>query len=113
MQVNNFISTGSRKKNQQKDQANKNEDRTPTGLSMYTEPPTQEITLTLFENLGMARLKILKALDNAKATNASWPDKYFDILAEKGAELDRANDDHMSHFILRLVYCRSEELRRW
>lgn len=77
---------------------------------MYLEPPTEEITLTEFETLGMSRLKILKALDTAKANNQKWNEQ-IELIKEK--EITDANEDHMSHFILRLVYCRSEELRRW
>mmetsp|Transcript_24278 Transcript_24278/g.34262 ORF Transcript_24278/g.34262 Transcript_24278/m.34262 type:complete len:493 (-) Transcript_24278:370-1848(-) len=86
-------------------------------LSMYTEPPSQEITLTQLETLGLARLRILKALENAKAVNMPWADQQA-LVAEKEKELfnkdsPTGDEDKISHFILRLVYCRSEELRRW
>jgi len=88
-----------------------------SALSMYAEPPTEKLTVTEFEEYAFDRLRLLSTIDIARAKGL------------KGQELERtirkARDDFMpntqynlkkdvySHFILRLAYCRSEELRRW
>uniref|UniRef100_A0A8C9FFL9 DNA primase large subunit n=1 Tax=Pavo cristatus TaxID=9049 RepID=A0A8C9FFL9_PAVCR len=57
----------------------------PHSLQFYQEPPTESISLAEFES--------------------------FAALAED--DYDARRKDHISHFILRLAYCQSEELRRW
>ena len=94
-------------------------------LSLYETPPIQEISLDQFEEYAFDRLRVLKAIEMHQArglkgealrqklrevTNKSLPFR-ADRDSERDAEYKRK--DHVSHFILRLAYCRTEELRRW
>ncbi|XP_063901553.1 DNA primase large subunit-like [Zophobas morio] len=100
--------------------------RYPLRVQMYELPPSEEIDMEEFENLGWGRLKLLKAVENSKIRFAKSEEqkrsieeacnKYFPL-----SHLYNANDekvyeerrrDHISHFILKLAFCRSEELRR-
>lgn len=85
-------------------------------LSMYDEPPTHEVTLSEFESLAHDRLQVLRQIETLKLLNAQQDvqtrkDELENILSKHG--LDDVHSDNTSHFILRLAYCRSEELRRW
>ena len=88
-------------------------------LSLYTTPPQHEISLDEFEQFAIDRLQVLKKLEMLKAQGARGLDLKNGInsclskfgLAVKDAETQQK--DNASHFILRLAYCRSEELRRW
>lgn len=107
----------------------------PSDLQLYKIPPTSSISLSEFEELAQERLKILRTIDNI---NLRGLNKYSDewkvaLTAElkklglksfsklingtgcgqTESELQSRKRDHISHFILRLAYCRSEELRRW
>nr|CAD7568991.1 unnamed protein product [Timema californicum] len=107
----------------------------PHDLQLYVLPPTCSISLAEFEEFAMERLKVLRIIDQINMKGLS---KYSDdwrnaVLAElkknglklyaklvQGSgtgqtefELQMRKRDHISHFILRLAYCRSEELRRW
>lgn len=105
-------------------------------LQFYKLPPTENITLNEFETLAIERLKLLRSLATAttlkghRVYSKEWIEsikedmwaeglKYYVRLCEKSgsgtAEMDlqARRKDHISHFILRLAYCRTEELRRW
>ncbi|KAL7646441.1 UNVERIFIED_CONTAM: hypothetical protein RMT77_003354 [Armadillidium vulgare] len=104
-----------------------------SSLQFYSEPPTGNITLKEFDELAVERLKILRAIErinlSGHAKNSEeWmqkifedfqKNKFFIISADKigGTKnedvINARRKDHLSHFILRLAYCRSEELRRW
>ncbi|OAD80787.1 hypothetical protein PHYBLDRAFT_104739 [Phycomyces blakesleeanus NRRL 1555(-)] len=98
----------------------------PTRLNFYLAPPSTEITIEEFELFALDRLQVLKTLETASLRNL------------RGAELERVMNpvleqhlplksnisqsptlyedrrkDHISHYVLRLAYCRSEELRVW
>jgi len=88
-------------------------------VSLYREPPNVEITLDEFEDFALERLSLLRGIEQLKARG-------FEIkeLMEKIGELERKHmrisadpedlrRDRLSHFILRLAYCRTEDLRRW
>nr|CAD7426933.1 unnamed protein product [Timema monikensis] len=67
-------------------------------LQLYVLPPTCSISLAEFEEFAMERLK-----GNVQGSGTGQTE----------FELQMRKRDHISHFILRLAYCRSEELRRW
>lgn len=82
------------------------------GLNMYHDPPGDEVTLTEFETLAMARLQVLKQIETLKAKGSENMTEEIEMLLKKH-EIYTKRNDHISHFILRLAYCRNEELRRW
>ncbi|CAG9464992.1 unnamed protein product [Pedinophyceae sp. YPF-701] len=103
------------------------------GLSFYEEHPKGQIELEEFERLAVNRLFVLKGIEELRASNASEDQlrkrteellkKHLGItmarpagsaasaVAEAVAEARRT--DLISHYILRVVYCRTEDLRRW
>lgn len=108
----------------------------PQNICFYTSPPFQDITLDKFKAIALERLSVLRILDNANMKNvpsSEWKnvvlseialtnlENYSHLLSnktdktlidEKSILLARYND-YVSHFILRLVYCRSQELKSW
>jgi len=107
----------------------------PIDLQLYKVPPISSISLGEFEDLAQERLKILRAVDDIilRGLNKHSEECKKALTAElkslgiKGfaklingtgcgnteSELRSRKRDHISHFILRLAYCRSEDLRRW
>ncbi|CAG9784594.1 unnamed protein product [Diatraea saccharalis] len=107
----------------------------PHDLQMYKIPPTEEIPLQEFETLALERLTLLRSLATATTLKGfrpfsdEWKEyiqsdlrnqglKYYAKLCEytkcgTDADLHARRKDHIAHFILRLAYCRNEELRRW
>lgn len=107
-------------------------------LFFYKLPPLQNITLDKFEEIALERLSVLRILENANAKNLQilsneWKSdviseikvahhKNYLYLIDTNTENIPNNDqdvllaryyDYVSHFILRLVYCRSQELKKW
>ncbi|KAJ3610728.1 hypothetical protein NHX12_022819 [Muraenolepis orangiensis] len=73
-------------------------------LQFYGQPPLENISLTEFETFAVDRLKLLKTVENLGD----------DQKPEVGpADYEKRRKDHLSHFILRLAYCQTEDLRRW
>ncbi|GAA5897500.1 DNA primase subunit PRI2 [Sporobolomyces salmoneus] len=99
----------------------------PHRLSFYERPPTEEITLEQFEVWAIDRLRLLADIESAQARNRPFEEikKIVESRAKEFMELHsnqsggRAYDldkerkkDQYSHFVLRLAFCRSEELRQ-
>mmetsp|Transcript_19050 Transcript_19050/g.38484 ORF Transcript_19050/g.38484 Transcript_19050/m.38484 type:complete len:485 (+) Transcript_19050:62-1516(+) len=97
-------------------------------LSLYHDPPQQELSLDEFELISLNRLQLLRAVEVLKVKGGSDNDaslnaqvyelekKYMSDSGHNGPlslRLSAAERDEVGHFILRLAYCRSEELRRW
>ena len=90
-----------------------------TKLHFYEYPPRGEITLEQFETWAIDRLKILLEIQSCVSRNKSLRDmesilkpqlqKLFSSSAD--GSLDSRKKDYYSHFILRLCFCRSKELR--
>jgi len=88
-------------------------------LSMYQEPPRVEVTLDQFEAYSIDRLHMLKTLEMQKLKGHAHA-KEMEMKVEKSMnmylpmrnESDKEKDE-LSHFILRMAFCQSEELRRW
>jgi DNA primase large subunit len=88
-----------------------------SALSMYELPPAEPISVSEFEEFAYDRLRLLSTIELARAKGLKG--------AELEARIRKARDefmplsptglikDYYSHFILRLAYCRSEDLRRW
>ncbi|XP_073425508.1 DNA primase large subunit isoform X2 [Dendrobates tinctorius] len=98
-------------------------------LQFYQLPPAENISLTEFETFAIERLKLLKTIENLGVSYVKGSPEYnakleaelrklkFSYSASKDEMNDKVYDerrkDHISHFILRLAYCQSEDLRRW
>ncbi|PVD23016.1 hypothetical protein C0Q70_16277 [Pomacea canaliculata] len=87
-------------------------------VQLYTLPPTSTISLEEFEELAVERLKVLRAVETVGVRCSRGSQDYKTLLEKeiKNSKLKRSIlkwRDNVSHFILRLAYCRSEELRRW
>ncbi|CAG9861402.1 unnamed protein product [Phyllotreta striolata] len=103
-------------------------------VSMYKVPPSNSIYLEEFEELAVERLQLLRILEESSAKghrvySEDWKSYIKEELAKEGlkkflrlasgycsqTELDfqARKADYISHYILRVAYCRSETLRRW
>lgn len=91
----------------------------------YDTPPQFDITLEEFEEWALDRLRILAEIESCFARNRTHEDlknivmlqqkKYLTLNSNtaKNADLDsERRKDHVGHFVLRLAFCRSEDLRR-
>ncbi|XP_031549848.1 DNA primase large subunit-like [Actinia tenebrosa] len=108
--------------------------RYPDRLQMYRLPPTDNISLEEFEEFAVERLKVLREIETNSIRYKKDSDEYKkntmkalkelvgvnykatgeENIKKKSNEIhNERRKDHISHFILRLAYCRSEELRRW
>jgi DNA primase large subunit len=104
-------------------------------LNMYNQPPQDEVSLYEFETYALDRLTVLRAVEAAKirCKTDEESNKYIDPILNKHLNLksnSRMNNtntntnsneqlfiqrrkDHISHFILRLAFCKHDQLRRW
>ncbi|XP_044268880.1 DNA primase large subunit-like [Tribolium madens] len=106
----------------------------PHDVNMYRISPKNEISIFEFEEIALGRLKLLRIIEQAapkgnKLYSDQWKTCIKDDLTKAGlkkyvrlmggtsgtSDLDyqARRADYISHFILRLAYCRSEQLRRW
>ncbi|XP_030838847.1 DNA primase large subunit [Strongylocentrotus purpuratus] len=96
-------------------------------LLFYRIPPIENISLSEFEELAKRRLAVLKHVESVGIRHVKGSEEYNERMDKELKKLmpiahrkmsgeDLAahkRDDRISHFILRLAYCRSEDLRRW
>ena len=104
-------------------------------LDFYTELPSKELTLDEFEELALARLKVLRKIEELKTRNVTGDAYRIQLgktlkanlmvdastaksvtggkMTSKQIRLRNRHTDVASHFILRAAYCRTEDLRRW
>ncbi|XP_072382691.1 DNA primase large subunit-like [Diabrotica undecimpunctata] len=103
-------------------------------LNMYDKAPDHIIPLNEFEELALERLQLLRIIEQASARghkqfSEDWKKYIKEELAKLGLkkylrlllgyngqseqDIQARRADHFSHFILRLAYCRSDDLRRW
>ncbi|XP_040033779.1 DNA primase large subunit [Gasterosteus aculeatus] len=102
-------------------------------LQFYDQPPLENISLGEFEAFAVDRLKLLKTVENVGVSYLKGSDQYSNKLVSElkslnfpyrpdaddrkpqtgPSEHDKRRKDHISHFILRLAYCQTEDLRRW
>ncbi|XP_038989302.1 probable DNA primase large subunit [Phoenix dactylifera] len=91
----------------------------PPNLSLYRSAPPLEVRLEDFELYAIDRLRVLKGISDGLSRG-----KKPEEMEKMVSELWRANMRHqdasevmnkdiISHFVLRLVYCRTEDLRKW
>ncbi|KAF3902266.1 hypothetical protein AA313_de0209730 [Arthrobotrys entomopaga] len=107
----------------------------PNRLNFYNTPPQEEVSLEEFEQWAIDRLRVLGEIETCLFRNNSPAeidavlkkllDKYLPLNSNHSVpESERSNPkryagltyerrkDHYSHFILRLAFARSEDLRR-
>ncbi|POV94021.1 hypothetical protein PSTT_17062 [Puccinia striiformis] len=98
--------------------------RYPHRLNFYNKPPDSEITIEEFESWAIDRLKVLAEIENSASRNKSFEElkttlnlrckEHLQLNANSANNANHDQErrkDHYSHFILRLAFCRSEELR--
>ncbi|KAG9318773.1 DNA primase large subunit [Chiua virens] len=91
----------------------------------YDRPPLYEVTLEDFETCALDRLRILAEIESSFARNRPRDElntvtenqcrKYLPLNSNTAMKVDleeQRRNDHLGHFVLRLAFCRSEELRR-
>eukprot|EP00887_Chlorella_sp_A99_P006989 scaffold2.g6989.t1 len=93
--------------------------RAKVTLSMYNELPEGEVSIEEFERFAMDRLRVLKGIDDLRAKGFR-PDQMQEKVGplceqylKAGTREESARKDLVSHFVLRMAYCRTEDLRRW
>ncbi|KAL2211861.1 DNA primase large subunit [Sarocladium strictum] len=97
----------------------------PTRLNFYSDAPTADITLEQFEQWAIDRLRVLGELEACSFRNRSPAetaihmkpllDKYLPLDSNSSASsslFSQRQKDHYSHFILRLAFSSTEDLRR-
>jgi len=109
-------------------------------LSFYAEPPNYELSLDEFEEFALARLKVLRTIEELRTRNVTGIEfrKQLQKAIEENlkpsltsssssssssttskhkpkqmAQQAKKKQDIASHFILRAAYCKTEDLRRW
>lgn len=101
----------------------------PFRLNFYGEPPVHEVTVEQFESWAIDRLRVLAEIESSQARNRSYVEmrevvnaqtkRYLPLSATTASGMSGGPDveaermkDHVSHFVLRLAFCRTEDLRR-
>ena len=93
----------------------------------YPNAPAYELSLDEFESFALSRLVVLRKLEEFKVKSfdrVKTVDETKKVVAEylptggsaggdRQKKIWNEKRDQASHFILRLAYCRTEELRRW
>jgi len=96
-------------------------------LQMYKKAPSETLGITEFEERALERLKILKAVERAGVTHIKGSEEYqkkvkddlatinkhYTDYTRRDAYRETVRNDILSHYILRLAYCKTEDLRRW
>ena len=100
-------------------QAKKELTRAAAVLSLYSEAPDHDAALEELESFALDRLKVLRGIERARLGNKNenevskkvkeLTDKYLSEMTKEGS----VRKDQISHFVLRLAYCQTEDLRRW
>ncbi|KAF7984020.1 hypothetical protein HWV62_17523 [Athelia sp. TMB] len=98
---------------------------TKWSANSYDRPPLYDVTLEEFETCAIDRLRVLAEIESSFVRNRSWDelkavttaqsDKYLPLKTDtaKSSETEyERRRDHLGHFVLRLAFCRSEDLRR-
>mmetsp|Transcript_22589 Transcript_22589/g.40050 ORF Transcript_22589/g.40050 Transcript_22589/m.40050 type:complete len:512 (-) Transcript_22589:33-1568(-) len=89
-----------------------------SALTLYSNPPSDAISLDEFEGLAVERLKVLSAVENS-AGRGDAPERTVKKLEEamKNTHLEVKSEeekeqDNISHWVLRLAFAATEDLRR-
>eukprot|EP00624_Nannochloropsis_granulata_P007355 evm.model.NODE_7315_length_18975_cov_30.659973.2 len=95
--------------------------REPTKLlSLYNTAPQAEITLEEFELYALDRLQVLRTIESLRLRGVKGDEfkmKLEEVIATclpmSQGSVEEVRKDQVSHFILRIAYCKTEDLRRW
>lgn len=100
----------------------------PSALNFYFHPPGYAIRLETMEILAMERLRFLRTMEKysnmkkdtewidavKKDLNSSGLSAYYNLVERINTDwLQNRARDYISHFVLRLAYSRTDDLRRW
>lgn len=104
----------------------------PHNVSIYKWLPTEDVSYAEFKELISERLNLLRILENAtlkhsRLLSPAWKESVLTELNKEGLKsyvrliqgshkesmVQARRRDYISHFILRLAYCRTDELRKW
>ncbi|KAG6494049.1 hypothetical protein ZIOFF_049067 [Zingiber officinale] len=92
---------------------------TSAKLSFYRFAPALEVRLEDFELYAIDRLRVLQGISDG-LSRGKKPEEMEKLVTELWRAHMRHQDpsevmnkDIISHFVLRLVYCRTDELRKW
>ncbi|AET04972.2 putative DNA primase large subunit, eukaryotic/archaeal [Medicago truncatula] len=88
-------------------------------IPLYRSAPPLEVRLEDFESFAIDRLRVLKGISDG-LSRGKKPDEMEKLVKDLWKMNMRhqhasevLNKDIISHFVLRLVYCRTEDLRKW
>mmetsp|Transcript_4424 Transcript_4424/g.5118 ORF Transcript_4424/g.5118 Transcript_4424/m.5118 type:complete len:373 (-) Transcript_4424:156-1274(-) len=84
-------------------------------LSIYLTRPQNEFDIEDFEKFAIDRLQVLRRIEVLKARGASNNKLEEEVIKAEKKHFGRGSEqkDLLSHYILRMAFCRTEELRRW
>ncbi|KAK1258999.1 putative DNA primase large subunit [Acorus gramineus] len=88
-------------------------------LSLYRSAPDIEVRLDDFELFAIDRLRVLKGISDglSRGKKPEEMEKLVSELWRTNMRLQEQSEtmekDVISHFVLRLVYCRTEDQRKW
>lgn len=109
------------------------ETKYPHNVVLYHYPPTEDVHIDEFEDLALERLRLLRVFDRAttkglRLLSDDWKEYVNAEMTRDGlrgylrmctggskheSDMQMRRRDYLSHFILRLAYCRSDDLLRW
>ncbi|KHN76917.1 DNA primase large subunit [Toxocara canis] len=98
-----------------------------TNLQLYLEPPVEDISLSEFGKMAIGRLKVLRVVEQLKERFAGDNDSMSEALSRELLKLmpiacgmcatdkvaEERRRDLISHFILRLAFCKTPEQTKW
>ena len=111
-------------------------DTTKSLIGFYKDPPDGIIGLEKLEEMSLQRLKLLKQIEMKyiyiyiyilcrtdsmtgkketilKDIKSLWSQHKLNITGTSTEKISNGKRDQISHFILRLAFCRTEDQRRW
>eukprot|EP01084_Bolivina_argentea_P187162 322457_1 len=87
----------------------KNTSTTP--LSAYINPPDVEVNIDDFESCALSRLTVLRSIELQNYSAKQLSTHINSILIDN--ELNTVLLDQLSHYILRLCFCKTSDIRHW
>mmetsp|Transcript_3798 Transcript_3798/g.5545 ORF Transcript_3798/g.5545 Transcript_3798/m.5545 type:complete len:376 (+) Transcript_3798:161-1288(+) len=84
-------------------------------LSLYSVPPRTDVEMDDFEQFAISRLQVLRRIDVLRARGLSLDKLEAEVIKADKKHFGRGSEhkDLISHYVIRMAFCRTEELRRW